>query len=133
MTDERNGHVRRTDCDVYAVAKHDSRRGKLDHSSFAMPGDVQISIDVATHAIESEVGKFLQQALAGKSLAWNAGRAHRQVQFASIKLFENVQRAARPKIQPHPGSNPGNMGRYRSDQNDRRVVIDRYAERCRRL
>jgi hypothetical protein len=36
------------------------------------------------------------------------------MQFASIKLLENVQRAARPKIQRHPRSNPGNMRRDRA-------------------
>ena len=50
------------------------------------------------------------------------------MQFASIKLIENVHRAAWPKIQLYPGSNLGNMRGNRCDQNDRGIIVDRNAE-----
>src|SRR5258708_33922597 len=68
-----------------------------------------------------------------KSLAVDAGWTNRQLQFAPIKQLGNVQRAARPKIQRHPGSNPRNMRSYRGDQNDRRVIVHRYTKARRRF
>ena len=71
---------------------------------------------------------ILQQSPPREALARRGGWPHRQMQFASIKLIENVQRAAWPKIQLHPGSNSGNMRRDRCDQNDRSIIVDGNAE-----
>ena len=67
---------------------------------------------------------ILQQPPVRKSLALGAGWTNHQVQFASIKQIEHVQRAARPKIQRHPGGYPDNMRGYRGDENDRRIIVD---------
>ena len=76
---------------------------------------------------------ILQQAPERKSLALETGRTNRQMQFASIQQFRNVQRAARPKIQRYARGDPRNMRRDRRDQNDRRIVVDRNAKGRRRL
>ena len=63
---------------------------------------------------------ILQQPLERKPLALGAKPAKRRIQFASIKQLENVESAARPKIQRYPGSNLGDTRCDRSDENDRR-------------